>query len=122
MDGEKAGLKNVKVYDGHNYFANFSFSSTCMKRILITLMLIAGIVTLGKTQDTAKIVHTNPPFLNFYTKTIYANGIPVRSGSVVDDQALFIAREKVMMMLKHMPNAHANLIKNGAELHIIGRK
>jgi len=69
--------------------------------------------------DTIKT--TKPPFLGFYTKYINCDGIAIRSGSVVNDNALYIASAKVRMMLKNMPLARKNLIKDGAELHIIGK-
>lgn len=67
------------------------------------------------------IVKVDPPLLGFYSKCLNSDGIPIRSASVVDDEALIIASAKIRLMLKYMPAARKNLIMNGAELHIIGR-
>jgi hypothetical protein len=89
--------------------------------LFILLLLIAYQPIFAQQHDTATIKEVNPPFMGFYTKYLDADGIPIRSGSVVDDKALYIARDKINMMLKHMENARKNLLKNGAEFHIIGR-
>ena len=72
-----------------------------------------------KTSDT--IIQLNPPLSGFYAKYINCDGILIRSANVVDDKALFIASSKVRLMLSKAPNTRANLVKNGAELHIIGK-
>jgi len=70
-------------------------------------------------QDT--ILQINPPFLGFYTKYLDCDGIAIRSSNVVDDKALYVASKKIKLMLKHMDVARKNLVKDGAELHIIGK-
>jgi hypothetical protein len=67
------------------------------------------------------IQRVEPPLLEFYSKFLNCNGIAIRSGSVVDDEALHVAYSRVLMMTRHMDIASKNLVKNGAELHIIGR-
>jgi len=91
-----------------------------MHKLLAVFLIVIGLPAAAQTVDTL-VKQSNPPFMGFYTKYVDADGILVRSGSVVDDKALFIARYKILMMLKHMPNAFKNLVKNGAELHIIGK-
>ena len=69
--------------------------------------------------DTVQII--DPPLLGFYSKYLICNGIAIRSGSVVDDEALHVAYSKILMMTRRMDVANKNMVKNGVELHIIGR-
>jgi hypothetical protein len=72
-----------------------------------------------KISDT--IVLLDKPFLGFYTKYLNCDNIPIRSANVVDNAALLVASSKIKLMLNKMPNTRKNLVKNGAELHIIGK-
>ena len=74
---------------------------------------------LQSSQDT--IVNINPPLLGFYSKYLNCDGIPIRAANVVDDKAMYIASNKIRLMLKQMNVARKNLIKAGAELHVIGK-
>ena len=62
-----------------------------------------------------------PPEKGFFTKVLDYHGIPIKAPAVVDDKALFSARDRIDRLLKHLPNALFNLTVAGAELHIIGR-
>lgn len=62
-----------------------------------------------------------PPEQGFYAKRLDYEGIPIKAPAVVDDRALFVARERLSRMLKNLPEARYNLRLAGAELHIIGR-
>jgi hypothetical protein len=101
-----------------------------MVKVGVCAAMVAGIASgritgnskpssLKTGSDTVKNI--NPPFLGFYTKYLDCDGIAIRSASVVNDSALYVASAKVKMMLKHMPIARKNLVKDGAELHIIGK-
>ncbi|MDR3694140.1 hypothetical protein [Mucilaginibacter sp.] len=72
-----------------------------------------------KPADT--IVHLDTPLSGFYAKYINCDGIIIRSANIVADSALVIASSKVWLMLNQMPNTRKNLVKNGSELHIIGK-
>jgi hypothetical protein len=74
-----------------------------------------------KSLNTDSVQQIIPPLYGFYSKYLNCDGIAIRSAQVVDDRALYIASAKIKMMLKHMDAARQNLIKNGAELHIIGK-
>lgn len=67
------------------------------------------------------IVTLDPPEQDFFSKRLDFHGIPIKSHKVVSDQALHIARERLEMMLKHLPEITTNLVSARVALHIIGR-
>lgn len=69
----------------------------------------------------AEIRPIDPPEQGFYGKMLEYDGIPIKAASVVADQALLIARERLTRLLKNLPQARYNLRLAGAELHIIGK-
>lgn len=77
--------------------------------------------TLHKSTYLDTIVRVTPPKEGFYSKLLNCNDILIRSSDVVDDKALFVAAGKIRRMLAHMPVALKHLVKNGSELHIIGK-
>src|ERR1700761_5057356 len=94
--------------------------------IIIGVLLVASAkaqVSNNKTKspNIDSVQQINPPLYGFYSKYLNCDGIAIRSAQAVDDMALYIASAKIKMMLKHMDAARQNLIKNGAELHIIGK-
>ncbi len=68
-----------------------------------------------------KIQAIDPPEGGFFTKMISVNGIPIKAPSVVVDEALYAAHDRINMETAHLPIVVANLAAAGAELHIIGR-
>ncbi|MEO7215348.1 hypothetical protein [Mucilaginibacter sp.] len=96
-----------------------------IQKILLLFILATGALQSFacpmpfKVKDT--IIKTTPPLRGFYSKYLNCEGIPIRSSSVVDDKALFVASGKIKRMLAHMPAATKQLVKTGAELHIIGK-
>ncbi|MDB5112427.1 MAG: hypothetical protein JWR67_3541 [Mucilaginibacter sp.] len=79
------------------------------------------VIPLSQKKSSDAIVLLDPPLLGFYAKYLNCDGIPIRSANVVDNKALLIASSKIKLMLNNMINVRKNLIKNGAELHIIGK-
>jgi len=57
----------------------------------------------------------------FFSKYVDCDGIAVRSSSAVEDEALHLGCEKISLMLKNIPRVREALVRQGAELHIIGR-
>src|ERR1700742_4821919 len=87
-----------------------------MKKYCLSVCLL-----ITALQTPAQVMRLNPPFENYYSKKLDAGGIIIRSGSVVDDNALVVCAAKVKMMLAKIPVARQNLVSWGAEVHIIGR-
>jgi hypothetical protein len=67
------------------------------------------------------IFQITPPLYNFYSKYLNCEGIAIRSHQVVDNKALIVASARIKRMLIHMDATLKGLVKNGVELHIIGR-
>jgi hypothetical protein len=63
----------------------------------------------------------NPPELGFFSKQISYNGIPIKASAVVSDEALYVAFDRLSMMLSNMPVVVSNLVAAKVELHIIGQ-
>ena len=68
-----------------------------------------------------KIIRLDPPEKDYFFKEIVYRGIPIKSHQVVVDEALYVAYDKISMMLTNLPIVASNLAAAGAELHIIGR-
>src|SRR5208283_1481683 len=75
----------------------------------------------AQAKSYPKIQAINPPESSFFTKMISVNGIPIKAPSVVVDDALYAAYDRINMETAHLPVVVANLAAAGAELHIIGR-
>jgi hypothetical protein len=67
------------------------------------------------------ITAIEPPEKEFFSKSLFYEGIPIKAPAVVSDDALYAARERLAMLLAHLPMATSNLVKRGVELHIIGK-
>lgn len=67
------------------------------------------------------IVRLEPPEQDFFSKKLDFHGIPIKAHSVVSDDALFAARERLSMMLEHLPELVTNLVAANVALHIIGK-
>ena len=72
-------------------------------------------------QDRPKIQTIDPPGDGFFTKVISLNGIPIKAPSVVADEALYAAYDRIGRETAHLPMVVSNLAAAGAEVHIIGR-
>ena len=75
----------------------------------------------AQSKSYPKIQAIKPPESGFFTKVISLNGIPIKASSVVVDEALYAAYDRISMETAHLPMVVANLAAAGAELHIIGR-
>jgi len=84
--------------------------------------LLSSTTALAETpcSDT-KINRISPPDAGFYSKQICYKGIRIKAHSVVADQALFEARDRLKLMLAKAPTIATNLATLGNELHLIGR-
>jgi hypothetical protein len=99
------------------------------KRGLTALLMFACVVCLSGAaftqqsgpENRAHIVRLVPPEQGFFAKELDDEGIPIKSAVDVADEALYVARERLDTLLKHLPNARWNLANAGAELHIIGK-
>jgi len=95
---------------------------------LVVVAILAGSFALkdfrkveAQAKSYPKIQTINPPEGGFFTKMISVNGIPIKTSSVVVDEALYAAYDRINMETSHLPVVVANLAAAGAELHIIGR-
>lgn len=68
-----------------------------------------------------KIVTLAPPEKEFFSKQLDYQGIPIKAHQVVSDEALYRARERLAMMLQHLPGITSNLVSAKVALHIIGK-
>jgi hypothetical protein len=67
------------------------------------------------------IATLNPPENEFFSKLLDFYGIPIKAHSVVTDEAMYAAYDRLALLLKNLPVVVSNLAAAGAELHIIGR-
>jgi alpha-glucosidase len=88
---------------------------------LLPVALLALSSAAFADDDAPKIQAIDPPEQGFYAKRLDYEGIPIKAPSVVADQALLNARERLSRMLKNLPEVAGNLKQAGAELHIIGK-
>ena len=68
-----------------------------------------------------KIVAIAPPGDGFFTKMLDFHGIPIKASSVVSDEALDAAYDRLALELAHLPVVTVNLVAAGAQLQIIGK-
>lgn len=102
-----------------------------MKSIL-ALSLCAAVIGIGTACDCAAassepaashppIVLVDPPEKGFFSKRLDFQGVPIKANSVVSNEALYAAYDRLSMMLSNQPMVVSNLARAGSELHIIGR-
>jgi len=96
--------------------------------VVVVVATLVGIAALREFRNVEaqaktypKIQAINPPESGFFTKVISVNDIPIKAPSVVVDDALYAAYDRISMETTHLPVVVANLAAAGAELHIIGR-
>src|ERR1043166_4593566 len=83
--------------------------------------LIISAVSIFLTAHVANGGDTADSFGAFYTKTLDAGGIAIRAHRDVSDEGLREAKQRLDLMLGHLPTVRANLVNAGAEVHIIGK-
>jgi len=95
-----------------------------MRFVLILASFFFGILESISSERGAevKICFIDPPDQGFYTKCVSYKGIAIKASNEVADEALFVASERLAMLLSNQPLVAANLAAAGAELHIIGRE
>ncbi|MEI7908351.1 MAG: beta-L-arabinofuranosidase domain-containing protein [Verrucomicrobiota bacterium] len=67
------------------------------------------------------IQHISPPEQGFFSKQLDYHGIPIKAHEVVSDAALGEAYHRLDTLMEHQPVVLANLVRAGAQLHIIGK-
>lgn len=101
------------------------FSSTTTAILLAALGIPCAGALAAQGQDASasrpKIIRLDPPEKGFFEKKLDFHGIPIKASGVVVDKAMYIAYDRLSMMLDHLPMVVSNLVAAGAELHIIGR-
>lgn len=96
---------------------------------IIKMLIVIAIAPLainaafsGTTNETRPaITLLNPPEMKFFSKQLSFKGIPIKAHQVVSDAALYVAFDRVTMMLNHQPVIVSNLVAAKVELHIIGK-
>src|SRR6478609_123725 len=91
----------------------------------VGLLLLTATIQVSFAQPTnsaqPKIVTLTPPEKDFFSKQLDYHGIPIKAHQVVSDEALYIARERLAMLLQHLPVITSNLMSAKVALHIIGK-
>jgi sialate O-acetylesterase len=87
-----------------------------------TLCNREGIPASPFRTDNGDIVRIDPPESGFFAKRLDYHGISIKAAEVVCDEALYVARDRLQMMLGQIPDVAWNLAQNGVELHIIGKE
>ena len=89
------------------------------------VVLLTGTAPIIPAQPTnlarPKIITLAPPEKDFFSKQLDYQGIPIKAHQVVSDEVLYIARERLAMMLQHLPVITSNLVSAKVALHIIGK-
>ena len=82
-------------------------------------------IVLAESQDIvglrSGIQAIDPPEKEFFTKVLDFHGIPIKAPSVVVDEAMCAASDRLALLLGHLPMVISNLTTAHAELHIIRR-
>ncbi len=84
-------------------------------------VLSVSFVLAADSLPKPKITTIVPPEKEFFSKRLDYYGIPIKAPSVVADEALYAAWDRLSMLLSNQPTVLSNLVSAGAELHIIGR-
>jgi hypothetical protein len=75
----------------------------------------------AQSQNRPAIRAIDPPEDGIFTKVISLQGILIKAPSVVVDDALYAAYDRISRETAHLPMVVANLAAAGAQLEIIGR-
>lgn len=99
-----------------------------MKLILTTMLaisLISPAITMAAPETAGspkpKITLLDPPEQEFFSKELSFHGIPIKAHTVVSDEAMYAAYDRLDRMLCHLPGVVSNLVAAKVELHIIGK-
>lgn len=90
-----------------------------MLQLALGAILVLALASHGAAAPG--ITHIDPPESGFYARQLDYRGIPIKAHESVADEALFVARDRLDAMLRHLDAAVANLRLAGIELHIIGK-
>jgi alpha-glucosidase len=85
------------------------------------LILVLTVCGQAIAADEPKITAINPPELDFFSKQVVCEGIPIKAHKDVADKALLEAHRRLSRMLANLPVVRQNLVDVGAELQIIGK-
>jgi hypothetical protein len=86
--------------------------------------LWAGVASAAEPTPPAPlpaITPLDPPEGGFYAKVLNCSGILIKAPREVADAAIQEACRRLDSMVQHLPVARSNLVRAGAELHIIGK-
>jgi 3-methyladenine DNA glycosylase AlkD len=98
--------------------------------LVLALFWLCGQSPAGaQTAAAAPPAPTNPPPIgriepaeqDFYSRQLDCGGIPIKAHRDVSAEAMVEAWRRLNSMLEHLPAARSNLVRAGAELHIIGK-
>lgn len=92
--------------------------------LAMTALLAAALVpsrAAGPAPQRPKIVALVPAEQGFFSKQLMFHGIPIKASSVVSDDALYAAYDRLALELAHLPTVIVNLASAGAQLEIIGK-
>jgi hypothetical protein len=110
-------LAILPVFPGHTHMKSGI-------TIILTLMALSSAAATEPqlaTESKPQIIHLDPPEKDFFSKELLFHGIPIKSHEVVSNEALFVAYDKLSLMLAHLPMIVSNQVAAHVELHIIGR-
>jgi alpha-glucosidase len=97
----------------------------CSPRFIAAIILstLSGLAAGSKSAPEVrpKIIALEPPEKNFFSKELRYENIPIKAPTVVEDEALYAAYDRLSRMLSRLPMVASNLFAAGVELHIIGR-
>ena len=81
-------------------------------------------ISCGDNQSVAarpRIIRIVPAEKDFFAKEVLYRGLPIKAPAVVADESLYVAHERLAMILRNLPALVSKLVAAGVELHIIGR-
>lgn len=84
-------------------------------------LLVFVVPSLVAVADEQRISILKPPELSFFSKKLDYQGIPIKAHQDVADEALREARRRLARILEYTPDISDNLVRAGAEFHIIGK-
>jgi hypothetical protein len=90
---------------------------------LLSSALLAALAVAAATSPTERppIKVIDPPEREFFSKQLDFHGIPIKAHTVVSDEAIFEAYNRLSRMLSQLPGITSNLVAAKVELHIIGK-
>lgn len=89
--------------------------------VVLTTALTACHTVQHPIPNLPPITILAPPEQDFFSKQLEYRGIPIKAHAAVSDEALYIASERLALMLQHLPVVTSNLVSARVALHIIGK-